>query len=199
MMRIVCTALTKRIVYAKVSKDGLSLTGNKTDVTSDVLKAVIDKVGIGGTDVVHVDGKPAFEISVKAVSSEPAVVAIEAGLIEQKDAEIARLNAIINTPQSGDFLRAVSIEAEHRQQRWGSSHDAGKAPSDWFWLIGYLAGKALNAHINGDFAKAEHHVITTAAALMNWHAAMFGNTNMRPGIDGEAALASTPAITPEQS
>ena len=103
-------------------------------------------------------------------------------------ADAERLNAIVNTPQSGDFLRAVSIEAEHQRQRWGSSHDAGKAPADWFWLVGYLGGKALHAHASGNIEKAEHHIITTAAACENWHKNMFGKTDMRPGIDGEAAL-----------
>lgn len=103
-------------------------------------------------------------------------------------AENERLNAIINTPQADDFLRAVSTESEHQRQRWGNSHDAGKEPADWFWLIGYLAGKALHAHAAGNIEKAEHHVITTAAACANWHRAMFGGTHMRPGIDGEAAL-----------
>ena len=102
--------------------------------------------------------------------------------------EVARLNAIVNTPQSNDFLRAVSTEAEHQRQRWGSSHDAGKTPADWFWLVGYLAGKALHAHAAGDAAKAEHHIITTAAALANWHLAAFGKTDMRPGIDGESLI-----------
>lgn len=101
--------------------------------------------------------------------------------IESMQAEIDRLNRIINTPQSDDFLRAVSIEAEHQRQRWGSEQDAGKTPADWFWLIGYLAGKALHAHAAGDTTKAEHHIITTAAACANWHAAMFGKTDMRPG------------------
>jgi hypothetical protein len=105
-------------------------------------------------------------------------------------AEIDRLNAIINTPQSNDFLRAVSTEAEHQRQRWGSDHDSGKTPADWFWLVGYLAGKALHAHAASDLTKAEHHVITAAAALANWHLAMFGNTDMRPGIDGESLLTS---------
>ena len=70
----------------------------------------------------------------------------------------------------------------------GSEHDAGKAPADWFWLVGYLAGKALHAHAAGDTTKAEHHIITTAAALANWHLAMFGKTDMRPGIDGGSAM-----------
>jgi hypothetical protein len=106
---------------------------------------------------------------------------MQAKVAEGKDAEIARLNAIINTPQADDFLRAVSIEAEHQRQRWGTYHDGGKEPADWFWLVGYLAGKALHAHVSGDTAKAEHHVITTAAACANWHRGLFGLTDMRPG------------------
>ncbi|XAI95199.1 hypothetical protein [Leptolyngbya phage Lbo-JY16] len=113
-------------------------------------------------------------------------------MLEQsrKDAETesARLNLIVNSPQSDDFLRAVSTEAEHQRQRWDSEHDSGKQPADWFWLVGYLAGKALHAHAAGDTVKGEHHVITTAAALANWHSSMFGNTKMRPGIDGDAAI-----------
>ena len=50
------------------------------------------------------------------------------------------------------------------------------------------AGKALHAHASGNVEKAEHHIITTAAALANWHLSMFGGTDMRPGIDGEAAM-----------
>lgn len=44
MTRIACTALTGRIMAGRVSKDGLSFTGTPKDVTSDVLKAVIDKL-----------------------------------------------------------------------------------------------------------------------------------------------------------
>ncbi|AFN39071.1 hypothetical protein G167_gp02 [Burkholderia phage BcepMigl] len=94
---------------------------------------------------------------------------------EKMQAELARLNAIINAPQSGDFLRAVSTEAEHQRQRWGH-HDAGKLPGDWYRLVGYLAHKALLAILRNDHEKAEHHVITTAAALANWHRAMPCNT-----------------------
>lgn len=110
------------------------------------------------------------------------------GAVRELQAEIDRLNAIINTPQADDFLRAVSTEAEHQRQRWGSDHDTGKMPADWFWLIGYLSGKALHAQVAGNMEKAEHHVITTAAGLANWHRAMLGQTNMRPGIDGETVL-----------
>lgn len=103
-------------------------------------------------------------------------------------AEHDRLDAVVNTPQAGDFLRAVSIEAEHQRQRWPSEHDAGKTPADWFWLVGYLAGKALHAHTSSNTDKAEHHVITTAAACANWHLALHGKTDMRPGIDSTSRL-----------
>jgi hypothetical protein len=116
------------------------------------------------------------------VTTHPAPVP----LTDELQAEVERLRAIIDTPQSDDFLRAVSTEAEHQRQRWGSDHDAGKTPADWFWLVGYLAGKALHAHAAGNIDKAEHHVITTAAALANWHRALLGKTDMRPGIDPAA-------------
>lgn len=117
------------------------------------------------------------------LSVQASPLAINSGHhIRRLVAENERLNAIINTPQADDFLRAVSTEAEHQRQRWGSAHDSGKTPADWFWLVGYLAGKALHAQAAGDQAKAEHHVITTAAALANWHRAMRGLTDMRPGI-----------------
>lgn len=127
-------------------------------------------------------------------AANPAAVLSLLDECEKSESERARLNLIVNSPQSDDFLRAVSTEAEHQRQRWGSEHDSGKQPADWFWLVGYLAGKALHAHAAGDTVKAEHHVITTAAALANWHSAMFGNTNMRPGIDGDAAMSQEAPI-----
>ena len=106
---------------------------------------------------------------------------------KQLENRVAELNAIINTPHADDFWKAVSIEAEHQRQRWGAEGDAGKTPADWFWLVGYLGGKALHAHAAENIEKAEHHIITTAAALANWHRHMFGKTAMRPGIVGENA------------
>lgn len=105
----------------------------------------------------------------------------EDGAQELRD-EITRLNAIIHTPHADDFWKAVSIEAEFQRQT-RSADDGDKTPAAWFWLVGYLAGKALHACVAGDISKAEHHVITTAAALANWHRAMFGKTDMRPGIE----------------
>lgn len=96
-------------------------------------------------------------------------------------AEIERLTSIIHTPHANDFWKASSIEAEFQRQKH-SAEDGDKTPAAWFWLVGYLGGKALHAHASGNLEKAEHHIITTTAALANWHLAMFGNADMRPGI-----------------
>lgn len=109
--------------------------------------------------------------------------------------ELRRLDALLNTPHSSEFLEAVHLEAMHQRERWAAEHDAGKTDADWFWLVGYLAGKALHSTkiaddddyedhvIEKQRAKAVHHIITTAAALLNWHAARTGtDTRMRPGI-----------------
>ncbi len=96
--------------------------------------------------------------------------------------------ALINTPETADFMAGVPLEATHQRDRWGSQQDAGKSPFDWFWLIGYLAQKAADAAVRGDSKKAMHHTISTAAALANWHCALSGiDTSMRPGI-AERAL-----------
>lgn len=98
--------------------------------------------------------------------------------------ELATLKAKLNSPITRDFLEGVMVEVPHQRERWGSEHDAGKAPQDWFWLLGYLSGKALRAHVDGDLAKAMHHTISSAAVLANWHAVLLGTDNsMRPGID----------------
>ncbi len=96
----------------------------------------------------------------------------------------AILTAHLNTPELEDFAKGAVNEAVHQVERWGTDHDAGKTPTDWFWLIGYLAGKAAASHFAGDVDKALHHCITTAAAMANWHRAIKGTDNrMRPGIE----------------
>jgi hypothetical protein len=101
------------------------------------------------------------------------------GLVEEN----ARLREALNTPEVNSFTDGVILEAQHQRERWGADHDAGKGPLDWFWLIGYLAQKAADAHMSGNQDKALHHCISTAAALANWHAAISGtNQNMRSGI-----------------
>lgn len=97
--------------------------------------------------------------------------------------ECYRLWELLNNPHNHDFLIGSVIEAGHQIDRWGTSHDRGKTPADWFWLVGYLAGKALHAQNMGDADKAKHHTISTAGALSNWHASIAGiDTRMRPGL-----------------
>jgi len=97
-------------------------------------------------------------------------------------AEAARLDGLVNSPQTAEFLEAVRTEVAHQVERWGTVHDRAKQPADWFWLVGYLGGKALAAHVVGDRAKALHHTISTAAALANWHTALkFGDNGFTPG------------------
>ena len=117
------------------------------------------------------------------LSAEPQanMTAMDRVISDLKD-DLARLRALIHTPSTEDWLAAVPLEAAHQVERWGTSHDAGKAPQDWFWLLGYLGGKALHAAILGDVAKAKHHTISAGAALLNWHRALTGETRaMRPG------------------
>ena len=87
-------------------------------------------------------------------------------------------------PITDDFMAGVTDEMDHQVRRWGTAHDRGKEPADWFWLVGYLGGKALAAHLAGNTEKALHHTISAAAALGNWHSAISGNpTGMMPGAD----------------
>lgn len=133
-------------------------------------------------------------------------------------AEGRRLTALVNTPELLDFQKAVPLEAVHQQERWGSEHDGGKTPADWFWLIGHLASRALEHHKEAERLtaalaagakrvsiidetlisdgiclhreKAVHHCITTAAACANWHMAVVGKISMRPGVDPSTIIAA---------
>lgn len=98
-------------------------------------------------------------------------------------AKLVEAERLINTPHIEDFVEAVKLEAAHQVKRWGSDHDAGKSAPDWFWLLGYLAGKAVQADKISDLDKMKHHIITTAAACLNWHRHVSGDDGrMRPGI-----------------
>lgn len=101
------------------------------------------------------------------------------------EAEIARLQDLINAPIIDDWFVGVRMEAAHQQERYGSNNDNGKTPMDWFWLIGYLAGKIVASIYASDKAKAKHHTISAGAALFNWWRAILEDPSatMRPGID----------------
>ena len=83
--------------------------------------------------------------------------------------DLADLSRILDSPQTSDFLAAVPLEGAHQRKRWGERHDNIKEPQDWYWLLGWLAGKAVHAAATGDVEKARHHTISSAAVLLNWH------------------------------
>jgi hypothetical protein len=95
----------------------------------------------------------------------------------------------INVPEFEDFVKGVCLEAEHQVARWGDAHDRSKSAENWYWLVGYLAGKALRAAITGDREKALHHCISAAAALLNWHSAIKRDTS-GAGVGQDEDLAS---------
>lgn len=106
---------------------------------------------------------------------------IVGGDIKAAVEEIKRLDGLINNAHTDDFLSSVALEAAHQRERWPAEDDRGKTDPDWFWLLGYLAGKALTKP-----DKKVHHIITTAATCLNWHAHVTGaSTTMRPGTDRE--------------
>lgn len=105
------------------------------------------------------------------MTDETAAEMVQEATTELKE-EIERLKALINTPHVESFLEAVKLEAIHQQERWGKAHDRNKSAENWFWLVGYLAGKALRANIDGNREKALHHTISSAAALLHWHHAI---------------------------
>lgn len=129
-------------------------------------------------------------------------------------AERDRLLAMINTPELVDFPRAVYLESVHQLHRWGAEDRSSKTPQEWFWLVGYLGGRALGHHkeaerleeiarsstavdaaqlrpqVEHHREKAVHHVITMAAAASRWHADVLRHfTGMDPGNPNAARAA----------
>ena len=88
--------------------------------------------------------------------------------VDRLQARVVQLEALLDTPLYNDFTEAAKREAGHQIKRWGLG-DAAKEPQDWFWTLGFLSGKALRAHLDGDREKALHHTISSAAMLLNWH------------------------------
>ena len=85
---------------------------------------------------------------------------MELSLARQIDAAIRE---VVDTPPVDEFLDAVKVEAAHQIEVWDEPHDRQKRTADWYWLIGYLAGKALHFP-----EKRRHHIVSSAAALYNW-------------------------------
>lgn len=92
--------------------------------------------------------------------------------IAELEAEVARLTKILNTPLYRDFLEAVEREAAHQENRQEEYRDDEKSATDWYLMLGFLAGKARAAHLGGDWWKALHHTVSSAALLFHWHQAV---------------------------
>lgn len=99
----------------------------------------------------------------------------QGALIGELRTQLEQLDRAVNTPEVDDFLKGVKLEAAHQVLRWGEPHDRSKSAENWLFLVGYLGGKACRAQIEGDAQKALHHTISSAAALMHWHAAIKGD------------------------
>lgn len=63
-IRIATAALSRRIFAGRLNKAGDALLC-RVDVTIDVLKAIIDKIGEGNTEVITENGVPVWEIEVR--------------------------------------------------------------------------------------------------------------------------------------
>lgn len=83
-------------------------------------------------------------------------------------ARVTELEQTINSPHNADWFEGVRIEAAHQMERW-ILYDEKKEDTDWYWTLGYLAGKCLAAMAKGDIEKAKHHTISTGALLLNWY------------------------------
>lgn len=111
--------------------------------------------------------------------------------------EIGRLNRLINSPFVEAFLEGVQREAAHQKAHWGQAHDRSKSAENWYWLVGFLAGKACRSSIEGNKGKALHHTISAAAALMCWHESItLDESNRGLGQDADLArLEGTSEVT----
>ncbi len=115
------------------------------------------------------------------------LVALKDTELAEKNARLLELEGRINTPHTDDWFEAVRLEAAHQVERFGAT-DGDKEPPAWFWLLSWLAGKALHAWRDGDQEKMKHHLVSSGACLLNWFRHMVGDSAvMRPGIaDPEA-------------
>lgn len=63
-IRVATACLSERIFAGRPTKDGKGFKDPRYDVTSDVLVAIRDKVGLGNEITVERDGIPDFKIRV---------------------------------------------------------------------------------------------------------------------------------------
>lgn len=128
---------------------------------------------------------------------------VTANALADERMEHGLLQELLSRPEIDDFWEGIVTEAAHQRQRWGDAHDRSKSAENWFWLVGYLSGKALRASIEGQKAKAKHHTISSAAALFQWHQAIKADeTDRGVGADADISpeggrLGTEPALAGE--
>lgn len=66
-LRVACSPLTNNIYAGRANKDATAWSGEKHDVTSDVIGAIIQYVGAGNVISVNENGQPAYEITVRDI------------------------------------------------------------------------------------------------------------------------------------
>lgn len=66
-LRVGCSPLTGNIYCGRISKDGQTWSGEKHDVTSDCIAAIIHKIGVNQCITVSENGNEKYEITVKEI------------------------------------------------------------------------------------------------------------------------------------
>ena len=67
-IHVCCAAISGRIYAGRVNKAGNSFLAGQQDVTSDVFKAVVEKIKPGNTETISVNGIPKYEIEIREIS-----------------------------------------------------------------------------------------------------------------------------------
>ncbi len=118
-------------------------------------RAIVDRIW-------NIFGRPSYE----ALAGRSIYDLVQAAADAERERD--ELRELLSRPEIDDFHDGLLLEAAHQRQRWGDAHDRSKSAENWYWLVGYLAGKALRSAIEGDQDKARHHTISSAAALFQW-------------------------------
>lgn len=102
--------------------------------------------------------------------AEGETVHLLADALEASDRRVRYLEAILNSPITSDFMKALEREIAHQQTRWAAT-DPSKDETQWFWTLGWLAGKATRTPAE-DLDKKLHRIVATAALAANWFRAV---------------------------
>ncbi len=179
-------------VASEVDAQRAPVAGGVTDVLIATLKMAREQLHFqiaGNAGIAVADGNLYVREIDNAIAAALSGGALQ-GEAGERLAELEAMAARVNAPEVNDFLEGARLEAEHQRQRWGTDGDTGKSPEDWLWLVAFLATKATQAARYNDRDKYLHHIVTSAAVLLNWHRHATGeDTRFNPGApDPEAAF-----------